>query len=115
MYAVINIGGKQYKVSEGDVIELEGKKGEIGKEIEFENILLLRGEEKLEIGNSPASMPEAGRPSAIGGRAKVIGEVLEHKKGKKIVVFKYKRRKGYKRKQGHRQQFTKVKIKKIVG
>jgi len=105
MYAVINIGGKQYKVSEGDVIELEGKKGEIGKEIEFENILLLRGEERLKIGNSPAS----------GRRAKVIGEVLEHKKGKKIVVFKYKRRKGYKRKQGHRQQLTKVKIKKIVG
>jgi large subunit ribosomal protein L21 len=103
MYAVIDIGGKQYRVSEGDIIKLEGTKGEIGKEIEFKNILLLKKKEKVESGGKQVS------------QAKVTGEILGHEKGKKVVIFKYRRRKSCKRKQGYRQQFTKVKIKKIAG
>ncbi len=102
MYAVIEVGGKQYKVSEGDVIELQGKEGEIGKEMKFRNILLLKKDKKVE------------SESKLIARVRVVGEVLEHKRGKKMVAFKYKKRKDYRRKKGYRQEFTKVRIKKIT-
>ena len=102
MYAIVEIQGKQYKVSEGDVVQVEKIGKEVGEKVELNNILMISGEEKIEVGNPYVQ------------KAKVMGEIVEQGKGKKIIVFKYKRRKGYKRKQGHRQQLSKVKIEKII-
>lgn len=103
MYAVIETGGKQYKVQEGDIISVEKIDSEEGDKIDFSKVLLVSKEDGLIVG----------KPYIEG--AKVEGSVLEQGKGKKIVVFKYKAKKNYKKKQGHRQPFTKVKIEKIVG
>ena len=101
MYAVIKTGGKQYRVSEGDLVRIEKVSGEIGELIEFEEVLLIAQDYQLDIG----------RPHLKD--SKVIGEIVEHGKDKKIVIFKSKRRKGYRKKQGHRQQHTVLKIKEI--
>lgn len=102
MYAVINTGGKQYKLTEGDLLEVERLEGEVGDEVIFDEVLLL--------GDSDA--PVFGSPQVEG--AQVVGTIVEQKKGDKIVVFKYKRRKMYRRKAGHRQLLTKVKIDSIL-
>jgi len=101
MYAVIKTGGKQYRVSEGDLVRVEKIEGEVGKLVELDEIVLLVNGDQVEIG----------RPHIKD--SKVIGEIVEHGKDKKIVVFKSKRRKGYRKKQGHRQQHTVLKIKEI--
>ena len=101
MYAVIKTGGKQYRVSEGDLVRIEKISGEIGELIEFEEVLLVAQGDQVDIG----------RPCLKD--SKVIGEIVEHGKVKKIVIFKSKRRKGYRKKQGHRQQHTILKIKEI--
>ena len=101
MLAVIKTGGKQYLVSPGDVIKIEKLDKKEGSEVIFNQVLLLEKQNKLEIGT----------PLVKG--AKVIGKVLGHGKGKKIVVFKYKAKKRYKKKQGHRQAFTEIEILKI--
>lgn len=95
MYAVIVTGGKQYKVSEGDVIEVEKLEGEAGAKVEF-----------------PAIMAVDGDTVTVGGdvKVKVSGEIVKQGKTKKIVVFKYKAKKNERVKNGHRQAFTKVKI-----
>ena len=93
MYAVIVTGGKQYKVSEGDVIEVEKLEGEAGAKVEF-----------------PAIMAVDGDTGTVGGDVKVKGEIVKQGKTKKIVVFKYKAKKNERVKNGHRQAFTKVKI-----
>ncbi|MGN0465370.1 MAG: 50S ribosomal protein L21 [Lachnospiraceae bacterium] len=100
MYAIIATGGKQYKVSEGDVIYVEKLGVEAGAEYTFDQVLMVSGEE-VKIGN----------PTVEGATvtASVVGDV----KGKKVIVYKYKRKTGYHKKQGHRQAFTKVEIKKI--
>lgn len=98
MYAVINTGGKQYKVSEKDVIEIERLPFEEGKKVDFDEVLAVGNGSDLKLGT----------PTVKG--AKVQGEVLEHFRGPKLTVFKMKRRKGYRRKKGHRQELTKVKI-----
>jgi large subunit ribosomal protein L21 len=103
MYAVIKAGGKQYRVAEGDLVQIEKIEGEVGKLVELDEIVLLVNDDRVEIG----------RPHLQD--SKVIGEIIEHGKGKKIVVFKSKRRKGYRKKQGHRQQHTVLKIKEIKG
>ena len=103
MYAVIETGGKQYKVQEGDTIFVEKIKAEEGDKIDFSKVLLVAGDEDLTVG----------KPYVEG--ATVEGTVLEQGKAKKIIVFKYKPKKNYKRKQGHRQPYTKVKIEKIIG
>ena len=95
-YAVIQTGGKQYKVSEGDVLQIERLDAEAGSTVSFD-LLALSGDAGLTLG------------SAIGG-ATVTGEILEHFRGPKLVAFKKKRRKGYERRVGHRQELTKVKI-----
>ncbi len=96
MYAVIRTGGKQYKVSPGDELRVERLKGvQPGEEISIEDVLLLRDEDKTLI-----------NPKGVRVKALVEGE----EKGKKIIVFTYKRRKNYKRKLGHRQIYTKLKI-----
>lgn len=104
MYAVIKTGGKQYKVSEGDIIKVEKLPVEEGQEVVLDEVLLINDEN----GNV-----KVGKPVVEG--AKVIAQVLEQGKGKKIYVMKYKRRKNYRRKKGHRQPFTKIKIQKIEG
>ncbi|MCK5186498.1 MAG: 50S ribosomal protein L21 [Deltaproteobacteria bacterium] len=103
MYAVIKTGGKQYRVGEGDLLRVEKIKGEIGEVVEFEEILMIVNGERVEIG----------RP--VLNDSKVVGEIVEQGKGKKVIVFKSKRRKGYSKKQGHRQQYTVLKIKEIKG
>ena len=103
MYAVIKTGGKQYRVGEGDLLRVEKIEGEIGEIVEFEEILMIANGERVEIG----------RP--VLNDSKVVGEIVEQGKGKKVIVFKSKRRKGYSKKQGHRQQYTVLKIKEIKG
>lgn len=101
MYAVILTGGKQYKVSEGNVIRVEKLEVEEGEKISFDQVLLLNdGSLKL------------GKPYVEG--AKVSGTVTKNGKGKKIVVYRYKRKTGYHKKNGHRQLFTEVKIDSIA-
>jgi len=96
-YAVIETGGKQYKVAEGDVLTIELLEAEVGNSVTFDKVLAVSGDAGLALG------------SAIAG-AVVQAEVLEHFRGPKLVAFKKKRRKGYKRRMGHRQELTKVKI-----
>ncbi len=101
MYAIIESCGKQYKVVEGDVVFFEKLDAEIEKKVTFENVILLSDGEKIEIGNPYVK------------NVKVEGKVIAHGKGKKIIVFKYKAKKNYRRKQGHRQPYTKVEITSI--
>jgi len=101
MLAVIKTGGKQYLVSPGDKIKVEKLDVKEGKEIIFSEVLLLEKNKKLEIGN----------PTVKG--ASVVAKVLAQGKGKKLIIFKYKPKKRYKRKIGHRQRFTEVEIKSI--
>ena len=101
MFAVIRTGGKQYRVAPNDVIEIEKIAGNPGDIVELGEVLLLGGDE-----------PKAGKPLISG--ALVAAEVVEQGRGEKIIVFKFKRRKNYARKQGHRQKFTEVRIKDIT-
>ena len=103
MLAVIRTGGKQYLVSPGDTIQIEKLEGEAGKEIEFSEILLVHDEKQTVIG-----------APHIGG-AKVTGKIIDQIKGEKIIAFKYRPKDRYRRKVGHRQKYTKVKIETIVG
>ncbi|NQT84959.1 50S ribosomal protein L21 [bacterium] len=102
MYAVIETGGKQYKVREGDTIEIERLAGVPGEELTFDRVFLIGDGKDYAIG----------RPDVPG--SKVIGELLRQDRGKKIVVGKFKRRKKYRRKTGHRQNISVVRIKQIV-
>jgi large subunit ribosomal protein L21 len=103
MYAVINSGGKQYRVQPGQTVRLEKLPGDVGSPISFDRILLYSNGESLKIG----------QPVLEG--VKVNGRIIEQNKAKKVIVFKYKRRKRYHRKQGHRQFYTAVKIDSIEG
>jgi large subunit ribosomal protein L21 len=98
MYAVVATGGKQYKVEEGEILRVEKLTGEIGSQVAFDQVLMLSDGENVKIG----------QPVLEGVQVK--GHIIEQGKHKKILVFKYKRRKRYRRKQGHRQLFTAVKI-----
>lgn len=101
MLAVIKTGGKQYLVQPGDKIKVEKLEKEEGKEITFSEVLLLEKNNKLEIGT----------PHVKG--VKVEGKIIKQGKGEKLIIFKYKPKKRYKRKIGHRQRFTEVEITKI--
>ncbi|NLO84042.1 MAG: 50S ribosomal protein L21 [Clostridiales bacterium] len=100
MYAVILTGGKQYRVSQGDTIYVEKLDQEIDSKISFD-VLMLGSEDSVEIGT----------PTLAG--AKVEGKVVSQVKGEKIIIYKYKSKKNYHRKAGHRQQYTKVEITSI--
>lgn len=102
MYAILNSGGKQYKVAEGEKFSVEKLEGKTGTKTTFGEVLLLGGNGSLKVGN----------PYLAG--VKVEAEIVEQGKGEKIIVLKKKRRKGYRKKQGHRQAFTILKVKKIV-
>ena len=101
MYAVIKTGGKQYKISEGDVLNVEKIEGEQGDTVIFDDVLMVSGDEETKVGT----------PLVEG--AKVVGEIVAQTKGTKMAVFKMKRRKGYRKKTGHRQELTSLKIKEI--
>ncbi len=103
MYAILETGGKQYRVSEGDVITVEKIPGEAGDAVEFDKVLLLSEDGEVKVGS----------PYIDG--AKISGEIVETGKGKKVIVFKYKSKKDYRRKQGHRQPFTAVEITSLTG
>ena len=100
MYAIIKTGGKQYVVEEGKVISIEKLDVEEGAEVTFDEVLLVSGDDV-----------KIGQPNVAG--SKVTGKVLEQGKERKIRIFKYKAKSNYRRRQGHRQPFTKVKIEKI--
>ena len=102
MYAVVAAGGKQYKVEEGDVLRIEKVVGNVGDALTFEKVLLVSDGENLTIGQPMVE------------NASVTAQIVAQGKSKKIIVFKYKRRKRYRRKQGHRQLYTAVKIDSIV-
>ena len=101
MYAIIVTGGKQYRVQKGDVVFVEKLNAEEGSTVKFENVLAVGGEGDTKVGT----------PNVEG--ASVEAKVVKNGKGKKVVIFKYKPEKGYRLRQGHRQPYTKVEIKKI--
>lgn len=101
MYAVLLSGGKQYKVSEGDTIFVEKLEAEVGSNVELDKVLVVSKDGNLVVG----------KPVVEG--AKVVAKVLAQDKAKKIIVFKYKPKKDYRKKQGHRQPYTKLQIEKI--
>ena len=99
MYAIIATGGKQYKVAEGDIIKIEKLGAEAGETVTFDQVLAVSNE-GLKVGEDVAN-------------ASVTASVLGNGKAKKVIVYKYKRKTGYHKKNGHRQQYTAVKIEKI--
>ncbi len=101
MYAVVNTGGKQYKVREGDVFRFEKLPGEVGGPVSFDRVLMFSDGENVQVGQPV--VPDVA----------VQGHIVEQGKSRKILVFKYKKRKRYRRKLGHRQQYTAVKIDRI--
>ena len=100
MYAIIATGGKQYKVSEGDVIKVEKLELEAGNTVTFDQVLAV-SDKDLKVGADVAS-------------ATVTATVMDQGRGKKVIVYKYKRKSGYHKKNGHRQAYTQVKIDKIT-
>ena len=102
MYAIVNIGGKQFKVEKDRSIYAPLMSGDEGAKVEFDNVLLIDNDGSVEVGT----------PTVTG--AKVQAEIQKHVKGDKVIVFKKKRRKGYKVKRGHRQDFTQILITDIT-
>ncbi|MFZ5554682.1 MAG: 50S ribosomal protein L21 [Bacteroidota bacterium] len=103
MYAIVEIAGQQFKVAKDQRVYVHRIEGEEGSKVVFDKVLLTDNEGKVNVG-----------APAING-AKVTGKILKHLKGDKVIVFKKKRRKGFKVKNGHRQSFTQVQIEKIEG
>ena len=102
MYAVIQTGGKQYRVEPGQTLSVEKLPGDAGDEVNFDDVLLISDEAKVAVG----------RPLVSG--AKVTASIVEQGKDKKVTVFKFQRRKNYRRRYGHRQLFTSIKINEVV-
>ena len=101
MYAVIVTGGKQYRVQEGDEFRIEKLDGQVGDNVVFDEVLVVSDDNGVKVG----------KPVIEG--AKVEAEILDNGKAKKVIAFKYKPKKGYRKKKGHRQPFTKVSINSI--
>jgi large subunit ribosomal protein L21 len=101
MYAIIRTGGKQFRAEPGKTIKVPSLTAEVGEAVTFDDVLVASTDDGVQVGV----------PTVAG--AAVKGEVVEHGKDKKIIVFKWKRRKNYRRKQGHRQKFTAVRIDEI--
>jgi large subunit ribosomal protein L21 len=101
MYAVVASGGKQYKMRVGDVCRVEKINGDVGGPVTFEQVLMVSDGEEIAVGQPYLE------------NVRVSGHIVEQDRSKKIIVFKYKRRKRYRRKQGHRQPYTAVKIESI--
>lgn len=103
MYAVIQTGGKQYKVAEGEILKVEKLAGGAGDKLTLDQVLMVKDDNGIRIGKPTVK------------DALVTVEVIEQGREKKITVYKYKKRKNYRRKQGHRQAYTKIKVEKIEG
>jgi large subunit ribosomal protein L21 len=103
MYAIIASGGKQYRVSEGERVRVEKLDGAVGTEVVFEKVLMVGEGERSKVGN----------PTVQG--ASVEAEITDQNRAKKVVVFKFKKRKKYRKKQGHRQPYTELKVTGIKG
>ncbi len=103
MYAVIRSGGKQVRVAPGETVQVEKLAGEVGDKVELSEVLLVGGEGDAKIGT----------PLVDG--AKALGTITAQARGPKITIFKMKRRKGYRRKTGHRQQYTEIRVDSIEG
>jgi len=101
VYAIIRTGGKQYKISPGDTIRVEKIEGQAGDTVELKDVLFYAEGENVQVGKP--LLPHV----------KIIGEILGQHRGQKVIVFKMKRRKGYSKKQGHRQSFTSLKIREM--
>jgi len=102
MYVIVDIQGQQFKVQQGQKLFVHRLKADEGSEVEFEKVMLIDNEGNVTVGTP-----------VIGG-AKVVAEVLSHVKGDKVLVFKKKRRKGYQKLNGHRQQFSQIQVKEII-
>ncbi len=102
MYAVIKTGGKQYRVNPGDEVRVEKLPGEVGDTIIFDQVLLASDGETVKVGKPFLE------------DTKVVGKITRQGKARKVIVFKFKRRKGYRKKNGHRQQFSQIKIEEIA-
>ena len=101
MYAIVQTGGKQYRISEGDVINVEKLNAEAGSEVSLDEVLVIGSEDGIKVG----------KPYVEG--ASIKADVVENGKGEKLVIFKYKAKKDYRKKQGHRQPYTRLQIKEI--
>ncbi len=101
MYAIVNISGKQYKATEGARLRVPRQSGDLGAKLSFDDILLISNSDSTQVG----------KPNVSG--AKVTATILNHGRERKILVYKKKRRKGYQRKNGHRQWYTEVEVQKI--
>jgi large subunit ribosomal protein L21 len=101
MYAVVQTGGKQYRVTAGDTLEIERVSAEVGQSVVLDDVRLLNRDGEI----------IAGQPRVEG--ASVVADVVEHKRGPKVVIYKLKRRQGYRRKAGHRQELSVIRIKEI--
>lgn len=98
MYAVVNTGGKQYKVQKGETLRIEKIPGEVGTQVTFDKVLMVADGENVRVGQPLLE------------KAAVQASIVEQDRAKKIIIFKYKRRKRYRRKQGHRQPYTAIRI-----
>jgi large subunit ribosomal protein L21 len=103
MYAVVRTGGKQVRLAPGRAVRVERLPGEVGEKISFDEVLVVGGEGE----------PRVGRPLVAGAR--VVGTITRQGRGPKLTIFKSKRRKNYRRKQGHRQEYTEVRVETIEG
>ncbi len=103
MYALVDIKGKQYKVEKGSIIKIDRLNSESGDKLEFDSVLLVSDEDEIQVG----------QPFLKG--IKIKATVEDHVLDKKLIVFKYKKRKGYRKKQGHRQKYTLLKVEDIAG
>ena len=103
MYAIIETGGKQYRVEKGDIIDVELLDANAGEKVEFKNVLFIHNAGSTKIGNPHIA------------KSVVQGEFMQEVKGPKVIAFKYKRRKPIRRKVGHRQRYARVKITEIIG
>ncbi|HHV72441.1 MAG TPA: 50S ribosomal protein L21 [Clostridia bacterium] len=101
MYAILETGGKQYKVQPGDVIVVEKLDAEVGETVNLDKVMMIENEGQYQVGQP------------LIDNAKVVAKVMAHGKGKKVIVFKYKPKKNYRRKQGHRQPYTRLLIESI--
>ena len=102
MYAVIQTGGKQYRVSQGDLVTVEKLAGAAGDRVEFDSVLMVGEGDQVTIGQPQLE------------QARVLGTIVRQMRGRKIIIFKHKRRKGYQKKQGHRQWQTLLRVTEIV-
>ena len=101
MYAVVKTGGKEYRISPGDLIRVEKLEGKVGDQVTMKDILMVSHEDQVQVGNP------------LLGNAVITGEIVQQVKGRKVLIYKMKRRKNYRRTKGHRQTYTYIRVNEI--